>query len=31
MLSWRMRHETPALTDIHLTREGEIVHGLRSR
>ena len=31
MLSWRMRHETPALTDIHLTREGEIVHGLRAR
>ena len=30
MLSWRMEHDDPALTDLHLTREG-IVRNLRSR
>ncbi len=30
MLSWRMEHDDPALTDLHLTRDG-IVRELRSR
>lgn len=30
MLSWRMEHDDPALTDLHLTTEGSI-RGMRSR
>jgi hypothetical protein len=30
MLSWRMEHDEPALTDMHLTRDG-VVRELRSR
>ncbi len=30
MLSWRMEHDSPALTDLHLTPDG-IVRGVRSR
>ena len=30
MLSWRMEHDEPALTDLHLTRDG-VVRQLRSK
>jgi arylsulfatase A-like enzyme len=30
MLNWRLEHESPALTDLHLTPDG-IVRGMRSR
>ncbi|MBL4906323.1 MAG: hypothetical protein JKX94_02650 [Sneathiella sp.] len=31
LLSWRMEHDEPALTDMHLTPEGSAKPGMRSR